>query len=152
MMNWKFSRILATAGPFGWLPIAPGTWGSAMAAAIWWFGTSFAALPIQISIIALLLPLAVWSAGVTEKELGHDAKPIVIDEVAGQWITLLMAPRIWYITLTGFVLFRIFDVLKPFPVDLSQRLPGGLGIVADDVLAGIYAGATLLILQKVFLA
>ncbi len=151
MRNRRVSQLVATVGPFGWLPVAPGTWGSAIAAVIWWYLSSIALIPMEIAIIVVLLPIAVWSAHVTEKVLGHDAKPIVIDEVVGQWITLLFAPRQVYLYLIGFILFRVFDVLKPFPVYQSQRLPGGFGIVTDDALAGLYAGVTLLILQKVFL-
>lgn len=147
----QIARTVATLGPVGYLPIAPGTWGSGVAAILWWFIAPKATLFSELAIIGILIPIAIMSANRSERELGHDAKPIVIDEVAGQWITLLTAPRIWYIYVAGFILFRIFDVLKPFPVYQSQKFPGGYGIVTDDILAGLYAMMTLLILQKVFL-
>jgi len=146
----RFWQTLATLGPVGYLPIAPGTWGSAVAAVLWWFIAASSSIFYQIAIIIALIPFAIWSADWAEKILGHDAKPIVIDEVAGQWITLLFAPKLLHFYIIGFFLFRAFDVLKPFPVFQSQRLPGGVGIVIDDVLAGLYAGVTLLIIRRVF--
>lgn len=146
----RFWQVLATLGPIGYLPIAPGTWGSAVAAVLWWFIGTSSSVYFQIALIILLIPFAIWSADKAEKNLGHDAKPIVIDEVAGQWITLLFAPKLLHFYIVGFFLFRAFDVLKPFPVHQSQRLPGGFGIVIDDVLAGLYAGVTLLIIRRVF--
>jgi phosphatidylglycerophosphatase A len=79
-----------------------------------------------------------------------DARPIVIDEVVGMWVALLFLPyRIGYL-LSAFVLFRLFDILKPFPADHTQRLRGGLGIMVDDIIAGIYASAILHSIQIFF--
>lgn len=144
----RIAEKIATLGPIGFLPIAAGSWGSAVAVLIWWFGLQRWGWKGQVLAIVILLPLAIWSAQQAEKRLGHDAHPIVIDEVVGQWITLLAAPggAVWAIA--GFFLFRIFDVLKPSPVRESQKMPGGWGIVVDDVLAGVYAAICLLIGRK----
>ena len=76
-----------------------------------------------------------------------DASEVVIDELAGQWIALLVVPPDWRWWLAAFVLFRIFDIVKPGPVRMSERLPGGFGVMADDVVAGVLAAALLLVVQ-----
>jgi len=108
---------------------------------VWFFGLGKVDFTWQITAICILLPIAIWSATVAEKRLGHDAHPIVIDEVVGQWITLLVAGNQLLWVAAGFVVFRVFDVWKPFPVKQSQKFPGGYGIVIDDVLAGAYSVA-----------
>jgi phosphatidylglycerophosphatase A len=136
------ARLVATLGPVGYAPIAPATAGSAVVTFVAWF---LPAWPLWAGLV-LLIPatvIAVWSAGEAEKTLGHDAKPIVIDELVGQWITLLFAPRTMPAYFAAFVLFRVFDVWKPFGARQAQNLPGGWGVVADDVIAGIVAGAAL---------
>jgi phosphatidylglycerophosphatase A len=132
------ARIIATLGPVGSFPVAPATAGSAVVALAGYF------LPVPALWVALLLilactALAVWSAGEAELTLGHDAKPIVIDEVVGQSLALLFVPHSPLAFFAAFVLFRIFDVLKPLGAREIQHLPGGWGIVADDVVAGLTA-------------
>ena len=131
-------RARATLGPAGFVPIAPATAGSAVIALIGWF---LPVPPIAITFALLVLgtALAVWIAGEAEKEFGHDARPIVIDEAVGQSIALLFVPHVWWAFAAAFVLFRVFDVWKPLGANQAQKLPGGLGIVADDVIAGIVA-------------
>ncbi|MFH0765246.1 MAG: phosphatidylglycerophosphatase A [Calditrichota bacterium] len=137
-------ELIATLGPVGYMPIAPGTWGSAVAAALWWWGLAYLPPFLYISFLVLLVfPMAVWSADKTERRLGKDAHPIVIDEVLGQWIALIGIERRLAPVLGAFFLFRLFDIWKPYPIDRSQRLKGGWGVVLDDVLAGIYAGILL---------
>ena len=133
---------LATLGPVGYPPIAPATAGSAVAALIGWF---LPAPPIglALALIAIGTAIAVWISGEAEKTLGHDAHPIVVDEVAGQSIALLGAPHTPLVFIGAFVLFRIFDVWKPLGARQIQSLPGGLGIVADDVVAGLISCAVL---------
>lgn len=96
----------------------------------------------------LLFALGTWSAGRAEKYFGRvDPGPVVIDEVVGQIVTLLARPHAnWKWLLGGFVVFRIFDIIKPFPAGRAEGLPGGLGIMADDVVAGLYGLLTLLCL------
>ena len=100
-------RGLATLGPAGFVPIAPATAGSALIAAIGWF-LPVPPLPITLVLLMLGTALAVWIAGEAEKEFGHDAKPIVIDEAIGQSIALLFVPHVWWAFASAFVLFRIF--------------------------------------------
>ncbi len=85
------------------------------------------------------LVLGVWSATEAERRWGHDNGKIVIDEIAGMWISLLFLPKIWAVFLLSFLLFRAMDIVKPLGARQIQKLPGGWGVVADDVLAGIYA-------------
>jgi len=134
----NLARFIATLGPVGSVPIAPATAGSAVVALAGYF------LPVPVLWAALLLimactAVAVWSAGEAELTLGHDAKPIVIDEVVGQSLALLFVPHHPMAFFAAFVLFRIFDVLKPLGAREIQRLPGGWGVVADDVIAGLTA-------------
>jgi len=131
-------RLLATLGPVGHAPIAPATAASAVVALIGWF---LPAPPLALALVLMVAggALAVWICGEAEKELGHDAHPIVADEVVGQSLALLLVPHRWLYFAAAFVLFRIFDVWKPLGANEAQKLPGGLGVVMDDVIAGLSA-------------
>ena len=138
MMN-KTARFLATGFYSGYAPIAPGTAGSAVAWLI------FILIPGLRDILLLVLSIVVFIIGVkvatdVEKTDGHDASVIVIDEMVGMWISLLFLPASisWTGWIAAFFLFRLFDVIKPFPAGRSQKLPAGWGIMIDDVLAGLY--------------
>jgi phosphatidylglycerophosphatase A len=133
-------RALATLGPVGYAPIAPATVASAVVAGIGWFIPP-PALPVALALLLAGTPLAVWVCGEAEKTLGHDAKPIVADEVIGQCLALLFVPHTWVAFAASFFLFRVFDVWKPLGAQQAQRLPGGLGVVADDAIAGLTACA-----------
>jgi phosphatidylglycerophosphatase A len=139
-------RFAATLGPVGYTPIAPATAGSLITAAIGWF-LPVPSVPIVAVALVIGTALAVWVCGEAEKDLGHDAHPIVADEVIGQSVALLGAPHSLIAFGAAFVLFRIFDVWKPLGAYQAQRLPGGLGVVADDVIAGITSCATLILLR-----
>jgi phosphatidylglycerophosphatase A len=133
---------LATALGAGYAPIAPGTWGSAVGLLLWF------ALPstpwIQALVIVAVVAAGVWSGGVAEGHFGRtDPGQVVIDEVAGMLVTLFLNPVGWRGAVAGFFLFRAADILKPFPARRLERLHGGLGIMADDVMAGIYANVAL---------
>ena len=124
----------------------PGTWGSVTAvllwgAAAWVWHLSAAGLLLALAIgIALTLVLGIPAATVVERECGrHDPGFVVIDEVTGQWIALLGSPVDWRHGAIALALFRLFDITKPFPMRRFERLPGGWGIVFDDVAAGLYA-------------
>lgn len=134
---------LATIGPVGYAPVAAGTAGS------------LAALPLLPVLAALrsrsaaahavvlmaLVALAVWAAGRAEDALGgHDPQRIVIDELAGMLVAGTLAPAGWAPLTLAFGLFRLFDIVKPFPASRLDALPGGLGVVGDDLVAGCYAG------------
>ena len=133
----------------GLSPKAPGTMGTLMAVP---FVLLWQQLPLWGFALVVLLSclVGVWLCGVTARNLGvHDHPGIVWDEFAGYWLTMLFAPSGWQWLLLGFVLFRIFDILKPWPIGwVDRRVSGGLGIMLDDILAGIYAGGLLLLMVQ----
>jgi phosphatidylglycerophosphatase A len=132
------ARFVATLGPVGFAPIAPATAASAVVTLVAWFLPA-PALAVTAVLLVAGTALAVWTAGVAEQTLGHDAGPIVIDEVIGQSLTLLFVPHRALVYVAAFLLFRLFDIWKPLGAREAQRLPGGWGVVADDVIAGITA-------------
>jgi phosphatidylglycerophosphatase A len=139
-------RFIATGGGIGYFPVAPGTWGSLLGCGLFLL---LGLLPPAVYGIGMVLLLAVgiWTAGEAEKVLGHkDAPPIVIDEIVGMLVTYFMVPVAVWPVVVGFVLFRLFDILKPMPQ--LERLSGGWGIMLDDLLAGFLAqgGVRLLLL------
>jgi phosphatidylglycerophosphatase A len=129
---------LATLGPAGWAPLLPATVGSALVTLIAWFIPP-PPLPLALGLLAIGTAIAIWAAGEAERDLGHDAGPIVIDEAVGQSISLLFVPHSIVAFAISFVLFRIFDIWKPLGAREAQRLPGGFGVVIDDIIAGITA-------------
>ncbi len=138
------ARLIATFFGAGKFPIAPATFASAIVAGLlYWIGPGpdgrFGNPLAEAIVILALLPISIAAAHRAERTLGHDASPIVIDEVVGQMIALWMVPRSWTWVLAGFLLFRLFDIWKPLGANEAQNAPGGFGIVADDVIAGIYA-------------
>ena len=139
--------FLATGFYAGNLPVAPGTFGSLIGLALC-FGLAANPLPLAIILAVLLILFAIWIANAAEKILKRsDPGCIVIDEIAGMVVTLIGLPFNFATAVTGFILFRILDILKPFPIRiLDKRVSGGLGIVADDVVAGIFANLLLRIL------
>jgi phosphatidylglycerophosphatase A len=135
---------VATVGGVGSAPVAPGTAGSLAAVPLLPVlatlrGRSLAG---YAAVVAILVVVAVWSAGRAEEILGgHDHSRIVIDEVAGLVVAGLFLPGTWAATALAFFLFRLLDVLKPFPAGvIDRRVRGGLGVVGDDLVAGVYAG------------
>lgn len=121
----------------GYLKPAPGSWGSLAAAVVWWF-LAPEALAVQISIVMLAFGAGTWSAAKLEQlSGGRDPAIVVIDEVAGMWCALLMAePSLWYYG-AAYILFRFMDIFKPGPVGRLEDLPGGWGVMMDDVAAGL---------------
>ena len=144
----RFFMLIATGFNIGYLPLAPGTWGSLLALPLHFFLSRLQPLAYGFSILAVIL-LAIATAGAAEKIVDcKDPGIVVIDEVAGMLVTMIGAPATPLAYLFGFVFFRFFDIVKPFPVRWADRhLNGGVGIVMDDVLAGLYA---LLCLQLSF--
>jgi phosphatidylglycerophosphatase A len=141
---WAFA--VATFFGTGYLTPGAGTWASIAAALLWiatawWFHLSNTALLLVLAAgIGLALVFGIPAATIAERESGgHDPGFVVIDEVAGQWIALLFCPADWAHGLIALILFRLFDITKPFPARRLERLPGGWGIVFDDVAAGLYA-------------
>ena len=141
----KLALVLATAGGAGFSPFAPGTAGSLVAILIVVLLRGTLA-PWHFAVLAVVMfPIAVWAADVTAKALKlKDPGLVVIDEVIGQWITVAGAPTLnWKTLLAAFFLFRLFDIWKPAPVRQLEALPGGLGINADDAMAGVYGALVL---------
>lgn len=132
---------IATGFGAGLFQKAPGTFGSLVALLPWWF--LLRGLPIVWYAIVLIgaLAIGIWACEVAGKRLGvDDSSALVWDEFTGQWIALCAAPLAWPWVIAGFVLFRLFDIWKPWPVRVVDRhVHGGLGVMLDDVLAGIYA-------------
>ena len=144
------ARVISTWCYCGYAPKAPGTVGSLAALAIAWF---IPAPPWAFAIFGLILAIpGIWAAGVTAREVGRkDPGIVVVDEVVGQWITLAGASHLgWTTFLAAFVLFRVFDIWKPPPVRQLERLPGGVGIVADDAMAGVYGAAIIYATSRFF--
>ena len=137
----RYVHLLATLGPVGYAPVAPASVASAVVAVMGWLIPP-PALAVTLVLLTLGTAAAVWACGEAEKTLGHDAKPIVADEVVGQTIALLFVPHRLVAFAAAFAIFRLFDVWKPLGARAAQRLPGGWGVVADDVVAGVTACAT----------
>lgn len=145
----RLIMALATGFYVGKIGKAPGTWGS-LAAFLPWLLIRNLPLPTYIAVMVLLFVAGFFVAGSAEKILDSpDAGCIVIDEILGMFITLSAAPGHPAAWVLGFILFRIFDIFKPFPVSwFDQRIHGGIGIMMDDVIAGLYAFATLQLLWR----
>jgi phosphatidylglycerophosphatase A len=134
--------LLSTALGVGYIPFAPGTFGSAAGLLLW------ALLPpspgVQAFTIVALFVLGSWSGSVAERHFGRaDPGQVVIDEVMGMLITLFLNPVGWGGALWGFLLFRAADIVKPYPANRFERLHGGAGIMADDAMAAVYANLAL---------
>ncbi len=138
----RLAQVIATGGFVGYAPLAPGTVGTLVAVAIAWAFGRCGALAMPIG-AAFASAVGVWAAGVYEAEVGErDPSAVVIDEIAGFLAAMVGLPVSWPQLATVFVLFRLFDIAKPFPVRAVERVPGGAGIVADDLVAGLYANLT----------
>jgi phosphatidylglycerophosphatase A len=140
----RWATLVATFFGTGRLKPGPGTWGALATTLLWWLIASHIPSSARLIVIALLIvvsvgigiPAATLEARGCEKK---DPSHVVIDEVAGQLVTLVAVPVQWKALLAGFILFRVFDILKPPPIRQLERLPEGTGIVVDDLGAGIYA-------------
>jgi phosphatidylglycerophosphatase A len=140
------ARIIATGFGAGYSPIAPGTAGSAVALLILWL-VPFSRLGILVFFLAVTI-IGTWASHVVEAAAGDkDPGIIVVDEVAGMTLSVLVLPLTVPVLLAGFVLFRIFDVVKPFPAGRLQSVHGGVGVMIDDLFAGLYALIVLLVLR-----
>ena len=146
--------FFATVFGVGYSPIAPGTAGAIVACLSLWFFEKFNLISttstpfLYIGLIVIITIIGIVAGNRLEKELGKDASIIVIDEVVGMWITMLFVPFTWLTILIGFILFRFFDILKPLGIRKMENFSGGLGVMADDMLAGIYSNILLLIIVR----
>ena len=133
---------LATVFGVGYIPFAPGTFGSAAGLLVWWLLPASVAAQ-SMAIIALFV-VGSWSGGVAEHHFGGtDPSYVVIDEVMGMLITLFLNPVGGWGAVAAFLLFRAADVIKPFPSNRFERIPGGVGVMADDAMAAVYANLAL---------
>lgn len=170
-----FAALALTTFGVGYLPIAPGTWGSMVGVVIYlgfvWLESAAIALYLpkgivesqitawihfgNLSIFLLFCLVGVWAANRSTVLFKHkDPSQAVVDEVMGQLLTFLFIPFTysWKLILAGFLLFRLFDIWKPYPIDSLQNLPAGIGVCADDILAGVYAGLCLSLIYAISLS
>lgn len=141
----RIAILWATFFGIGRIPLAPGTWASLLTALIAYAVVPHLRFAWTLPMAALLVFLTgIPAAAILERHIARkDPRPCVIDEVAGQLVALTLVPHTPALYLAAFLLFRLFDIVKPFPVKQSERAPHGIGIMADDVLAGLYAFACL---------
>lgn len=136
----QLALFVATVGYVGFFPIAPGTAGSLAALGLFAFVRWVGMPAFEIATIVAILAIGIWSSNGAERALGRkDPGPVVIDEVLGMLITLALLPVSMTGVAAGFLLFRLFDVVKPYPAGRMEHLPGGYGIMLDDAMAGVYA-------------
>ena len=138
----KTAKTIATCG-IGYMGKGGGSVAAAAYCIVWLLTAGYINTVWSMVLALTILFLGTWSSGKVEHIWGHDSSKVVIDEVAGMMITLLWVPVDIKYALIGFVLFRFFDILKPLGIRSAERLPGGWGVMADDVLAGVYAFALL---------
>lgn len=143
----RLAILLATAGYAGYFPFAPGTVGSAVGlvlfAAIRWLGVPL----VEAAVIAAVALGGIWAAGEAERQWGRtDPGAVVIDEVAGMLVTLFAVPVSWPGAVVGFLVFRAYDIVKPLGARQCERLPGGYGVMTDDLVAGLYGNLTMRVL------
>jgi phosphatidylglycerophosphatase A len=136
----RFGLSLATCGYVGYAPLAPGTFGSAVGLVVFFLVRSTGSTAVEVGTIVALFAVGIWSSTVAEAYFGTtDPGPVVLDEVVGMLITLALIPVTPIGAIVGFLVFRVLDVTKPWPAGPLERLPGGLGIMADDGMAAVYS-------------
>lgn len=141
----RLAVMVATVAGVGYAPVAPGTFGSAAGLIVWWLLPASAG--VQAAAIVAIFVVGTLAATRAERHFGRaDPGAVVIDEVLGMLVTLFLNPVGLGGALLGFLLFRLFDIVKPFPARRFERLPEGLGVMADDGMAGVYANLALRVL------
>jgi phosphatidylglycerophosphatase A len=141
-VSTRLALAIATVFGVGYAPIAPGTFGSAAGLLLWWLLPASTA--IQAAAIIVIFVAGSWGGSVAERHFGRtDPGQVVADEVMGMLITLFLNPVGWLGALAGFLLFRVFDVIKPYPANRLEQLHGGIGVMADDAMAAVYANLAL---------
>lgn len=139
-----WATAVATFFGAGRLRPGPGTWGALATTLLWWLLASHlppsARIPAILVLVVIVTAIGIPAATLEARGCGKkDPSHVVIDEVAGQLVTLIACPIVWRALLAGFILFRVFDILKPPPIRSLEKLPEGTGIVVDDLGAGVYA-------------
>ncbi len=136
----QLALLFATCGRVGFIPVAPGTFGSVVGVAVYYALRSWGTPLLESGVVVAVFLAGWWAATEAGLQLGSsDPGPVVIDEVLGMLITLWALPSIspWGV-LVAFLLFRVLDIVKPYPANRFEALPGGLGVMADDAMAGVY--------------
>jgi phosphatidylglycerophosphatase A len=135
----RLALFISTCGYVGYAPLAPGTFGSAAGLLVFYAVRSTGSTAVELLTIVVLFAIGIWSGTAAEHHFGGvDPGPIVLDEVVGMLITLALLPVNPLGAFVGFLVFRVLDVIKPFPSARFEKLPGGLGVMADDGMAAIY--------------
>jgi phosphatidylglycerophosphatase A len=138
-------KLFASGLYTGYVPAASGTLSSAIAAAFY-FIPGFESPLILGLVLLLVFGLGIKASSIMEKRYGHDPAEVTIDEVVGMWITLFFLPKTVLVVLAAFLIFRFFDIIKPFPARKFDTMHGGFGIMMDDVVSGVYANITMQLL------
>ena len=152
MEKEKLARIIATGGGLGFLPKAPGTWGAIGAVAFYALLGPYLNALLQSLIAIVLILSGIWASEIYAQKKDKDPQEVVIDEIAGQWLTLVSFNISPLNLILGFFFFRLFDIWKPLPIKLGEKLPGGIGIMMDDILAGIAANLCLRFINQFLLS
>lgn len=143
----RLAIFVATAGYAGYFPFAPGTVGSAVGLVLFFALRRLGWPLLEVAAVVVISLVGVWAAREAELHWGRkDPGYVVIDEVAGMLITLLAVPVSWPGAVLGFLVFRAYDIVKPFGARQCERLPGGYGVMVDDLVAGLYGNLTLRVL------
>ena len=146
-MRLKISEWIATCFKVGYLPFAPGTWGSVFSILLWWVILKDLNTYIFGAIIIIFLLIGIVVSNIIIDQSGdHDPSYIIIDELVGQWLALFLIPDGFFNIAISFILFRFFDIIKPWPIRLIEKLPKGLGVMSDDLTAGLI---TLVLIQVI---
>lgn len=145
----RLAVLIATAGGLGYAPVAPGTFGSAAGLLIYGL-TRHWDMRAQVLLVLAVIAVGTWAAERGATHFGtDDPRPVVIDEVAGQLVTLAFTGAGLTGAIAGFLLFRVLDIIKPYPANRFEHLHGGIGIMADDVMAGVYGCLVLHLASRV---
>lgn len=145
----KFHKFIATVGGIGYIGKGGGTVAALVCCLVWFIIPANVHIGLwQVIITILVCIIGIWSSNIVDAIWGKDSNKVVIDEVAGMMITLALIPVSLATVVAGLILFRFFDIVKPFLIRRLEQLPKGWGVMADDILAGIYAHLVLLILVK----
>lgn len=150
-------KLIATSFGAGFLPVMPGTWGAILAIILWLplylWASPTVTLVVTAAAVVVFTVAGTWASSVSERYWGKDPVIACVDETVGQWISLLpVAPFCpWWEILLSLALFRFFDIFKPLGIRSMERLPRGYGMMADDILSGVYAVIILLVLNHFIL-
>ena len=147
----RLGVFVATCAHVGYAPVAPGTFGSLVALALYYVIRRQQSSAIELGVIALVIVVGLWSATEAEHHFGGiDPGPVVIDEVVGMLMTLALHPVNVWGAIVGFFIFRVLDIVKPWPARRLELLPGGFGVVLDDMMAGVYGNLLVWALVRLF--